>query len=290
MHKIQPIIAIFAVALASQLTPAVATDLATFRALYLFEPARIDQSAASKPVDGQLAYEVSGSECAGYTIDSRFANRYSDGEQSERLIDLQSSTYESADGLQLEITQKQFVNKEPGDDFRISVSRASAADEGRGDIKGSKPKSFAIAGDTLFPTAHQKKLLALAQSGATHDVTNLYDGSDGEKQYRVVTFIGKRREPGTFEADTKNPLTKELSNQASWSFQLGYYPLDEKQAEEPEFQANFNMYENGISTDMLFDYGSYAMHGKIMRLELTKPDACDGSQMKHQPRIETVPQ
>lgn len=269
---------------------AAAIDLATYRALYFFEPARIDQSAASKPVDGQLAYEVSGSECAGYTIDSRFANRFSDGEQGERLIDLQSSTYESTDGLELEITQKQLVNKEPSDDMRISVARAAAGDDGIGAIKGNKPKSFTVAQDVLFPTAHQKKLLALAQSGATRDVTNLYDGSDGEKQYRVVTFIGKRREPGTFDADAKNPMTKDLQSQASWPFQLGYYSLDNKQAETPEFQANFNMYENGVSTEMLFDYGTYAMRGKIMRFELTKPDACDPSQPKHLLSPEETPQ
>ena len=267
-----------------------AIDLATYRALYIFEPARIDQSAASKPVDGQLAYEVSGSECAGYTIDSRFANRFTDSEQGDRLIDLQSSTYESTDGLQLEVTQKQFVNKDPADDMRISISRRANAEEGTGEIKGRKAKTFKVAKDVLFPTAHQKKLLALAQSGATHDVTNLYDGSDDVKQYRVVTFIGKRRNAGTYEMDVKNPVTKSLQDQASWSFQLGYYPLDDVQAETPEFQASFNMYENGVSTEMLFDYGSYAMRGKIMRLELTKPDTCDGAQTKHQPLIEATPQ
>ena len=283
-------LSLFVAAATLQLSQANAIDLATFRALYIFEPARIDQSAASKPVDGQLAYEVAGSECAGYTIDSRFANRFTDSEQGDRLIDLQSSTYESSDGLQLEVTQKQFVNKDPADDMRISISRSAVTDEGNGEIKGSKAKIFKVAKDVLFPTAHQKKLLALAQSGVTHDVTNLYDGSDDVKQYRVVTFIGKRRAPGSYEMDVKNPVTKDLQDQASWSFQLGYYPLDDKQAETPEFQANFNMYENGVSTEMLFDYGTYAMRGKIMRFELTKPDTCDGTQAKHQPLIEATPQ
>ena len=272
------------------LSHAGALDLATYRALYVFEPTRIDQTAVSRPVDGQLAYEVSGSECAGYTIDSRFANRFTDSEQSDRLIDLQSSTYESTDGLQLEVIQKQFVNKKPADDLRISISRNTAGDEGLGEMKGSKAKSFKVAKEALFPTAHQKKLLALAQSGATHDVTDLYDGSNDVKQYRVVTFISKRRAPGSYESDVKNPLIKDLQKQASWSFQLGYYPLEDKQAEEPEFQANFNMYENGVSTEMLFDYGTYAMRGKIMQFELTKPETCDGSQIKHQPLIEAIPQ
>ncbi len=281
---------LFTLATLMALSPARAVELATYRALYLFEPARIDQATPSKPVDGQLAYEVAGSECAGYTIDSRFANRFSDGEQGNRVIDLQSSTYESTDGQQLEVTQKQFVNKEPADDKRISISRLTAAEEGKGDIKGSSTKTFRVARDVLFPTAHQKKLLALAQAGATHDVSNLYDGSDDEKQYRVVTFIGKRRPAGADDIDLKNPITKELENQASWPFQLGYYPLDDKQAEVPEFQANFNMYENGISTHMLFDYGSYSMQGNIMRLELTKPDACDASLPKHQSTLDPTPQ
>ena len=265
------------VATALHFQQAQALDLATYRALYEFEPARVDQAAQSKPIDGRLAYEVAGSECAGYTIDSRFSNRFSDGEQGARTIDLQSSSYESSDGLQLEVTQKQLVNGESADDQRISVARGSISVAGDGEIKSSKPKTFLLPPDILFPTAHQKKLLSLAQAGATHDVTNLYDGSDGEKQYRVVTFIGKRRPRGTYDADAKNPALNDLLKQDSWSFQLGYYPLDDTQAEDPEFQANFNMYENGVSTEMLFDYGSYAMRGKITRLEMTTPDNCEGA-------------
>ncbi len=263
-----------ALAAAVHCNSAAAMDLAVYRALYEFEPARIDQSSSTKPVDGRLAYEVRGSECAGFTIDSRFANRFIDGEQGSRLVDLQSSTFESSDGLQMEITQKQQVNKDPADDSRISVSRDAATAEGRGQVKGDKPKSFTLATDILFPTAHQKKLLALAQSGATRDVSTVYDGSDGEKQYRIVTFIGKRRPPGSYESDVSNPVAKDLKTQSSWSFQLGYYPLDDKQAEAPEFQATFNMYENGVSTEMLFDYGNYAMRGKISRLELLPAETC----------------
>ena len=274
----------------AQVSQTLALDLATYRALYEFEPARVDQAAQSKPIDGRLAYEVAGSECAGYTIDSRFANRFSDGEQGDRTIDLQSSTHESSDGLQLEVTQKQLVNGEPADDQRISIARDGISAAGKGDIKGNKPKEFSLAEDILFPTAHQKKLLGLAQAGATHDVTNLYDGSDGERQYRVVTFIGKRRPSGTYDTDAKNPALNDLLKQDSWSFQLGYYPLDDKQAEAPEFQANFNMYEDGVSTEMLFDYGSYAMRGKITRLEMTTPDKCEGTQQRPASNTDSTPQ
>ena len=277
------------VATALHFQQAQALDLATYRSLYEFEPARVDQAAQSKPIDGRLAYEVAGSECAGYTIDSRFANRFNDGEQGTRTIDLQSSTYESSDGLQLEVTQKQLVNGETADDQRISVARDGVGATGNGEIKSSKPKTFSLAPDVFFPTAHQKKLLSLAQAGATHDVTNLYDGSDGEKQYRVVTFIGKRRPRGTYDADAKNPALNDLLTQDSWSFQLGYYSLDDTQAEDPEFQANFNMYENGVSTEMLFDYGSYAMRGKITRFEMTTPDKCEGVPPANS-HAETTPQ
>ena len=266
-----------------------ALDLATYRALYEFEPARVDQAAQSRPIDGRLAYEVAGSECAGYTIDSRFANRFSDAEQGARTIDLQSSTYESSDGLQLEVTQKQLVNGETADDQRISIARDGLSAAGKGEIKSNKPKTFSLSPEVLFPTAHQKKLLSLAQAGATRDVTSLYDGSDGDKQYRVVTFIGKRRPRGTYEADAKNPALNDLLQQDSWSFQLGYYPLDDGQAEAPEFQANFNMYENGVSTEMLFDYGSYAMRGKITRLEMTTADKCDGAPHPNS-KAESIPQ
>ncbi len=253
---------------------AAAVELGTYRALYAFQPSRVEQGAVSQPIDGEIAYEVRGSDCAGYTVDSNFLNRFIDGDSGTRVIDLKSTSFESSDGLQLQVSQSQTVNKQLADQENITVKRTAPGTDAQGNLTGSKKDSFTVKGEMLFPTAHQKKLLAEAAAGVKRDVSLVYDGSDGKKQFRIITFIGNKREPGTYPKDLANPEAAKLQTMASWPFQLGYYPVDNPNAEEPEFQATFNMYENGVTTEMLFDYGNYAMKGQLTKLDLVPPEPC----------------
>ncbi|MBG1231628.1 EipB family protein [Aestuariivirga litoralis] len=256
-------------------SPGMAVDFGTYRALYELEPARIDQAAGSQPLDGKIAYEVTGSACAGFTVDSDYTTRYTDADQNVRAVDTKSSVFETGDGLQLQVSQTQSVNKEVTDDAKITAIRTVAGGEAQAEQQGTKKQQFKLGGDVLFPTAHQQKLLAAAQAGETRDVSVIYDGSDGAKQFRVVSFIGKKRAPGTYAPDLANPEAQALQTMASWTFQLGYYPLDNPQAEIPDFQATFNMYENGVTTEMLFDYGPYSMKGTLKHFEAIAAQPCD---------------
>ena len=253
-----------------------AADFGTYRALYDLEPAKVAQASAAMPIDGKIAYEVTGSECAGYTIDTDYTTRYTDAEAGVRAVDTKSTTFESPDGLKLQISQTQTINKEVSDDAKITAAKSSPDAAGDVDQQGTKKQHFSIPAGMIFPTAHQKRLLTAAMAGQTRDVSMVYDGSDGEKQFKVVTFIGKKREPGSYTPDLANPEAQALQGMASWPFQLGYYAVDNANSDEPDFQATFNMYENGVSTEMLFDYGNFSMKGKLTKFEAITPDACDG--------------
>lgn len=256
--------------------PAQAAQFAAYRALYTLEPARIDQSSTAVPLDGRVAYEVTGSECAGWSVDMRFATRFADGEKGSKIIDSRSHTFETADGLSMEANQQQYVNDSLADDQHISVHRATLGAEADAQQTGSKDAKFKVGPDMIFPSQHQAKLLAEAAAGQTRDVSMVYDASDGDKQFRIVTFIGKKREAGQTKADADKDFLAPLKKLANWPFQLGYYPTGDGQADSPEFQATFNMYENGITTEMVFDYGSYALKGTIASLELLPQDPCPG--------------
>ena len=73
--------------------------------------------------------------------------------------------------------------------------------EGRREIEvaPARPKrdSFAIGGDTLFPSAHMKRLIEAARAGETTVGVKVFDGSDdGRKVYDTLAVIGRRIEPG----------------------------------------------------------------------------------------------
>jgi len=259
-------------------SPGVAMELSNYRAIYSLEPSRIEQGMKITPIDGRLAYEVVGSNCLGWTVISDLVNRSAQQDQGLRLSEIKSHSFETPDGLRMSVSQQEIVNERLVDDQEVKAIKPALKSVGKVALTGSKTLNFDLAAEAIYPTQHQQKLVEAAMRGETRDVSTIYDGSDGSKQFRVVTFIGKKRPP----AEQSQPELASLSKLASWSFQLGYYALNDGQGESPDFQATFNMFENGVSSEMLFDYGSYAMKAKITKLENLNSPPCEVEKAKPQ--------
>jgi hypothetical protein len=261
-------------------TQASAIELAAHRALYELSPSRVDHAATSVPMDGRLAYELTGSVCAGYSVNYRIANRFQDPNKGERLVDTQLQVFEAADGTLLDVEEHQMANNVDVPGQRVNVKRAKAGDVAVGKITGTDAQDFTLAADVLFPSALEIKLLSNAAQGITHDVSLVYDGSDGEKVLKAITFIGKKRAPGTFAVDILNAELKSLAGIASWPMSTSYYPTEGTDTDTARYQSSFNMYENGVSSELVFDYGQYALKGKLTKFELLKSKPCDAAKIK----------
>jgi EipB-like len=254
--------------------PASALTLASHRAFYELEVSRIDNTSGYSSVQGKLAYELSGSVCEGWAVNYRIANRYVEAEKGSRVLDTQLTTWESGDGLEMNLSQKQFVDSTLDSEERLKVKRPKMGAEAQGNLTLPKEQDFTVPGDAVFPSTHQARLLDAANKGILRDVSVVFDGSDGDKIYKAISFIGKKRAPGTFALDAANPQTEPLRKLASWPVTVSYYLNAGEKAEAPIYQASFNMYENGVSTNLLMDYGSYALKGTLTKLELLKTQEC----------------
>jgi hypothetical protein len=255
------------------ISPVQAVTLASHRAIYDLETTRLDSGSGYTSVQGRLAYELTGSSCDGWAVNYRIANRYVQPEKGEQLLDTQLTTWESGDGLEMNLSQKQFIDSSLDSEERLNVKRPKSGSEAKGVMTLPKELDFTVSPEAVFPSTHQARLLEEAKEGKTHDVSLVFDGSDGEKTYKAISFIGKKREPGSFALDVSNPQTLPLRGIPSWPMTVSYYPADDS-AEIPVYQASFNMYENGVSTDLILDYGSYALKGTLTRLDMLKTDVC----------------
>jgi hypothetical protein len=252
-----------------------AQSLAPNRALYVFEPSRLSQNGGSMPLEGRIAYELTGNDCTGYEVDSRVGNIYA-GDTGQKRMDLQAATFEAGDGKSFEVRQTQFVNQVAGDEEHISVSR-DAAGAGAGKIRGTKKVDFALKPEVLFPSAYEKKLIAAALKGEKRDISLVYDGSDSEKVFRAIAVLGPKQPAGTNATDKANPITAPLLGENSWQVSISYFPAADDKAEQPDYQTDLTMYENGIASTMLIDYGTYAMKGKLAKLEMLPAETCAAS-------------
>lgn len=259
------LVAIMLVAGLSQAAGA-ATIQAAHRAVYDLALARSTQKAGVDSVDGRLVFEVNGSACEGYTVNSRLVNRYSYKEGNSRLIDLQSSTYESGDGKTFDYQEKEYIDAKLNSDKRTSVKRPAANSEAEGQLRTPDSKDFKLAADILFPIQHQLQIVDAAKAGQTRFAANVFDGSDNENAAQVIATIGKRIEPGT-STDKAEPSAVALKGLAAWPVSLAYFALQGEQ-DVPTFQTSFLLYEDGVSTNLALDYGDMTLSGKLVKLEM----------------------
>jgi hypothetical protein len=252
-----------------------AANLVAHRAFYTLEAARLDDGSGISQISGKLAYEITGSACEGYSVSYRIANRYVQSEGSAQVSDLQLTSYESADALELDLRQKQFTNSKLEQESRIKVKRPSVGAAGEGEITAAENKTFALDPAALFPTEFQKKLVDAASRGETRHSAIVYEGSEGEKPLRAISFIGGKRQVSEIRDDTPDKSLRGMSSETYWPVTISYYDTAAKGDDPPVYQATFNMLANGISTDLLMDYGGYALRGRLDKLELLKQDACN---------------
>jgi EipB-like len=253
---------------------AMAAVVVPHRAVYDLQMLRAAQGANLGAVSGRMAYEVTGSECDGWTVSFRLVNNFEYKEGNSRLIDTQSSSWETGDGKEMNYSEKAFVDNKQDAEKRLMVSREARDGVGEGRITLPKEQTFSITGETIFPMRHQLRLMDAAKNGQSRDVSLIYDGSDDAKPVRAISTIGKRIGAGESKDDNANPNAADLKKLPSWPISIGYYSTDDNNAETPLYQISFDMYENGVSTGLIMDYGNFSLSGKLAHLEFLKPEAC----------------
>ena len=120
---------------------------------------------------------------------------------------------------------------------------------------------------------HQLRLMALGEQGGGRDSSVIFDGSDDGKSFRAISFVGKEKPAGSIARDGGNPAAVPLKGLGAWPMTISYFPLS-GDADLPEYQVSFDMYENGVASSLVLDYGEFALAGKLTDLKMLEPASC----------------
>jgi hypothetical protein len=253
---------------------ALAAPLASHRAFYDFTMGRNERNSGYSAAQGKLAYEIIGSACEGWSVNYRFASRYMQTEGNIQLTDSQLTSWEAGDGHEFRLNQKYYVDNALSKESKVIVIRKDGAGP-EGEITLPTQSSFKLPADVLFPVIYQVKLLDEAAKGAARDSTVVYEGTDGEKAFRVISVIGKKKitPVSTGSASAAPP---EMKDMPSWPITSSYYDASQQDVDQPLYQSHYTMYENGVSTSLLFDYGTYTLKGELTKLEMISTEPCGG--------------
>ena len=248
--------------------------LTPHRAVYEMTLAVARSASGITGIDGRMVFEFTGSECDGYTLNMRMVTQMTDSQGQANLTDLRSSTWEEGDGQKFRFQSAQYLNDKLGD---VTMGRATRnVRDTAVQVKLSQPSraELNLSGKVLFPTQHSFALMNAAQEGQSLLQAQIYDGSEkGQKVYDTTAFIGKPVPPGSEDKIEAPAKERGLADMVSWPVSIGYFEAKGGDL-TPSYQIDFRLYANGVSRELLIDYGDFSIHGTLSKLEYLKADPC----------------
>ncbi|MEI5680360.1 MULTISPECIES: cell envelope integrity EipB family protein [unclassified Mesorhizobium] len=244
-----------------------ATPLAPHRAVYDLVLDKASDRSGITSLAGRMVYEFNGSPCEGYTVKFRFVTQIDSGDNS-RVTDQQTTTFEDPEGKTFSFVTKSFVDQNLDKEVKGTATRE---DDGLKVAIDKPEKSDLELSATQFPTQHLEELIKKASSGETFYETNLFDGSeDADKVMTTTVIVGKKTESDADKSDPELPALKTLGKDKYWPVEIAYF--DDQAAgggeEVPEYRISFKLHENGLTRDLMMDYGEFSMTGKLVNLSL----------------------
>lgn len=242
-----------------------AVEIAPHRALYTMSLGSAVGDSGVIGATGAMDYEW-GETCDGWTIEQRYRLKMRYAESRE--VDVKSSfvTWESKDGLHYRFNQRETRNGEVDQEIR---GEARLEGPGKGGIAiFAKPQqqTLKLAPGVLFPSAHTILLIDKAQAGGTFVTRQVFDGATDENAVQVSAVIAAKL--------AAQPVAAKLSpllERPGWRIRLAFFPVDAK-AEQPDYELGMDLLNNGVSRDMVIDYGDYSIKATLDDIEpLDKP-------------------
>ena len=248
--------------------------LTPHRAVYEMTLDEARSASGITGIDGRMVFEFTGSECDGYTLNMRMVTQMTDSQGQTNLTDLRSSTWEEGNGQKFRFQSAQYLNDKLGD---VTMGRATRTPPDPAvQVKLSQPShaELNLSGKVLFPTQHSFALMNAAQEGESLLQAEIYDGSEkGQKVYETTAFIGKPVPPGS-EDEIEAPAKENgLADLVSWPVSIGYFEAKGGDL-TPSYQIDFRLYANGVSRELVIDYGDFSIHGTLSKLDYLKAEAC----------------
>lgn len=252
--------------------PSAAQALATLvphRAVYNLELKDAAERAGITSMHGRMVYEFTGSECEGYKVNFRFVTQ-SDVGGEKRISDQRSTTFEDLQAGRFEFESRTYT----GDRLDKEVQGRAEDLKDKLSVELTEPSEKLLelkAG--RFPTEHMLEVIRRAKNGEHFFEARVFDGSEnGDKTVFTSTVVGSPIgvQPGDPDAESAG----KLKTQKTWPVTIAYFNDDEKIDGMPTYRMSFKLYENGVSRDLVMDYGDFALSGRLVKLDFLPQSPC----------------
>ncbi|MEM9205499.1 MAG: cell envelope integrity EipB family protein [Pseudomonadota bacterium] len=249
-------------------------ELLPHRAVYDMKLAEVSSGTAIENATGRLVFELTGSACDGFIMNTRLVLDTQIGANSTVLNDFQSSTWENVVDQEFRFLSKDFVNRELNEEIDGTADRSSGTISVS--LTSPEERTVDVDGRALFPVQHIFKLIETAKNGDTIFQSYLYDGTDGgDKVYNTTAIIGSRIDDLSSLSEAA-PVDAELEDVPAWPITMSYFDetSEDALAGLPIYEISFRIFENAITRDLILDYGEFKLEGQMTDIEIYERADC----------------
>ncbi len=254
------------------------THLAPHRAVYELSLKDTHSSSNIADAHGRMVFELSGSKCEGYLVNMRFILSIADTKGTVNVTDVRTSSWEDGKAERFRFNTSQYYNQKFS---KATIGDAARKEKGEGikvQIESPKPGSVKFDQKAYFPTEHTKLMLEGALKGKKVVQAPIYDGSEnGVTLYDTTAIIGKELASDATVTTSKVKNISVLKDMKSWPVAISFFDKKKsaKQDLVPDYEIAFRLYENGVSRNLLIDYGDFSLDGTISNIEFLPENKCN---------------
>lgn len=243
--------------------------LASHRAVYDFTLGVSRGQKGPSAASGRIVYEIRGDTCTGYAVNFRQATQVTPMEGEVVSADVRSATFEDADG------QKFRFRYETYSDGSITKTVEGNAERSKGGLSINLVRPSAnktdLGVEVQFPVQQTLKAIKAALAGETVLEMNSYDASDdGKKVFHALQIISQPLKQPADDLTASQPGMKDMKR---WRIVASNFDLKNVDA-PPLYTLTFEMWENGVSSNVTIDYGTFTLVGKMSKLEMIPAKPC----------------
>ena len=251
-------------------SPAGAVDIAPHRAIYTMTLGSSKQSSGVVAARGSMAFEW-GETCDAWTVEQRYKLSMHYAEDTDVELVSNFVTWESKDGQHYRFFERKLKNGELDEEVRGEATLDGVGKGGKVEFTKPNQSALDLAPGVIFPTAHTILLIERAAAGEAFVGKKLFDGSSDENAVDVTAVIGA---PMTAEAGgAEEPVKSPLLARPSWRMRLAFFPAEAGNDDKPDYELGMRLLDNGVSRDMVLDYGDFAIKAILEKIEaLPKPN------------------
>lgn len=247
------------------------------RAVYDLELAKSTPGGGIGDVRGRIVYELTGNACEGYAQNMRFVTETINSDGAPETSDLRTSSWESVPAGRLRFAyttygNEQLVNRIQG----VATKNGDGNGNVKVDVSRPQKRVAEVKGPVYFPIEHSTAVILAARAGKKFFEAGLYDGSEGgEKVYTTTSVIGRSIPAGAQRFDAKFKDAELLAGVRSWPVSISYFAPGEGKADSvPLYEMSFRFHENGVTSDLEIDHGTYSLKGSISELTYLEGTPC----------------